>query len=209
MKKVTRMLLVVALLAWGAVCEVAHADSVNGLFITDTDNIYSGNIAIGTAVAILPYPLAPPIASGYFYCNTSGSSAIPNNACAVTGAYTFSVGAPNTRSVSLSTAYQASNSAKPCQVTVNLSSTASLTLTTGTTNTALVIIGSTSAVASGTGTQVGSYSNSLTGSLVVGLNISTSSTQTVSFVLPAGWYFAVVPQTGTVNVASAFDQSLG
>jgi hypothetical protein len=164
MKSVTRMLLVVALLAWGAVCEVAHADSVNGLFITDTDNIYSGNIAIGTAVAILPYPLAPPIASGYFYCNTSGSSAIPNNACAVTS---------------------------------------------GTTNTALVIIGSTSGVAGGSGTEVGSYSNSLTGTLVIGLNISTSSTQTVSFVLPAGWYFAVLPQTGTVNVASAFDQSLG
>jgi len=125
------------------------------------------------------------------------------------GGTTFSAGTPNSRSLSLATAFQATNTAKAAVVTVNLSSTANLTLTTGATNTATIVIGSTNAVASGTGTVIGSYNNSLTGSLVVGINMSTTSTSPITFVLPAGWFFAVRQTSGAVTITSAFDQSIG
>ena len=120
-----------------------------------------------------------------------------------------SLGSPNTRTLSLATAYQASNNAKPAIVTINLNSTASLSLTAGTTNTANIVIGSTSAVASGTGTVVATYANSLTGTLVVGLAINTQSAYTASFALPSGWYFALIQTGGTVSITSAFDQQVG
>lgn len=159
--------------------------------------------------ALLTGPLSPPIANNSYPCNTSGGTATPANVCTIPSVYSFAVGSPTSRSLALSTAYQATTSAKPAIVTVNLTSSASLTLTSGTTNSAVVIIGSTSSVAGGTGTQVGVYSNSLTGSLVVGLNVSTTASQTITFALPAGWYFAILQQTGTVTISSAFDQSAG
>lgn len=122
---------------------------------------------------------------------------------------TNSVGSPTSRSLSLATAYQATTTSKPAVVTVNLNSTAGLTLTTGATNTAQIVIGSTNAVASGTGTVIGNYSNSLTGTLVVGLAINTASASPITFVLPANWYFAVRQTSGTVSITSAFDQQIG
>lgn len=118
-------------------------------------------------------------------------------------------GSPTARTLSLATAYQASTTTKPATVVVNLTSNASLTLGGGTTNTAIIVIGPTTGVASGTGTTVGTYSNSLTGTLIVGIAISTVSTAPISFSLPKGWYFAIIQQTGTVTINSAFDQSLG
>lgn len=119
-----------------------------------------------------------------------------------------SVGSPNTRSLSLATAYQATNTAVASVVTVNLSSTAALTLGGGTTNTADVVIGSTNAVAGGTGTIIGRYANTLTGTLIVGLAVNTNANSTVTFVLPAGWFFAIRQTAGTVSITSAFDQSI-
>jgi len=94
-------------------------------------------------------------------------------------------------------------------VTVNLTSTASISLTGGATNTADIVIGSTNAVASGTGTVIGKYANSNTGALTIGLNLSTISSGSYSFMLPTGWYFAVRQTSGTVTVTSAFDQVMG
>lgn len=118
-------------------------------------------------------------------------------------------GTPTTRSVSLATAYQATNSAKPSVVTITVTSTATFSLSGGTTNTASILIGSTSGVATGTGSVVGSYTNSVTGTIAVGLNMSSQSQQTYTLVLPAGWFFAVRQTGGTVSVSSAFDQSIG
>lgn len=125
------------------------------------------------------------------------------------GAPTADFSSPTARTLSLATAFQASDTTKPAVVTVNLTSNASLTLGGGTTNTGIIVIGPTSAVASGTGTTVGTYSNSLTGSLVVGVAINTVSTAPITFALPKGWYFAILQQTGTISIASAFNQSLG
>lgn len=116
---------------------------------------------------------------------------------------------PTSRTLLLATAYQASDPTRPACVTINLNSTASLSLTAGTTNTADVLIGSTSAVAAGTGTIVGRYSNSLTGTLVVGLALNTVSSYTSNLSLPTGWYFAVRQTGGAVTITSAFDQAVG
>lgn len=123
------------------------------------------------------------------------------------GVNAFSV--PNTRTLSLATAYQASDPTKPATVTLNLSSTASLSLAVGTTNTADILIGSTTAVATGTGTVIAKYSNSLTGTLVVGLALNTASASPIMFALPIGWYFAIRQTGGTVTITSAYDQAVG
>lgn len=118
-------------------------------------------------------------------------------------------GTPNTRTVALATAYQATDPTKPALVTINLTSTAALSLAVGGTNTANILIGASNAVATGTGTVVGKYANSLTGVLAIGLGINTTSGAPVSLALPTGWFFAVLQTAGTVSITSAFDQSVG
>lgn len=122
---------------------------------------------------------------------------------------TNAVGTPNTRTLALATAYQATDITKPAIVTVNLSSTASISLSGGGTNTASIVIGSTNAVASGTGTTICSYANSNTGTLTIGLGLNTIQAGPCSFALPTGWFWAVRQTAGTVTITSSFDQSLG
>lgn len=140
---------------------------------------------------------------------TPYSTTTQMNSAISAASYSYVVGTPNTRSLSLATAYQATNTVKPAVVNVNLTSTATLSLLGGTTNSATVVIGSTNAVSSGTGTVICNYSNSNTGGLTIGLNIATVATSTCSFALPIGWYFAVRQTAGTVTITSAFDQSTG
>lgn len=139
----------------------------------------------------------------------SGVSAILNKP-SIPSPYTFSVGAPNSRSLSLATAYQATDNSKSSLVTVTLTSSAALTLSGGTTITGTLVIGSTNAVASGTGNVVCNYSNGLTGTVVLGVNMGNVQTASYSVMLPAGWYFAVRQTAGTgLSIVSAFDQALG
>lgn len=141
---------------------------------------------------------------------TSGSYVDLSNKPSIPSQYTYSVGAPTSRSLSLGTAYQAIDNTKPSEITITLTSTAALTLGGGSTFEADLIIGSTSAVASGTGTVVGKYKNSLTGTLVVGLAINNAQTTMHKLSLPAGWYFAIRQITGTgISVVSAYDQAIG
>lgn len=119
------------------------------------------------------------------------------------------VGNPNSRSVSLSTAYQATDITKSAIITLNLISAPSITLGGGTTNIGEVRIGTNNSVSSGGGTAVGAYRSSLTGTLVLGVAITMDSVNTITFALPAGWYFAVRQTTGSgLAVTSAFDQSI-
>lgn len=118
-------------------------------------------------------------------------------------------GTPNGRSLSLSTAYQSSDPTKPAIITVNITSVASLSLAVGQTNTADIVIGATTAVATGTGTVINKYRNSLTGTLIIGLAVTTDSGISATFALPIGWYFAVRQTGGTIAIASAYDQAVG
>lgn len=120
-----------------------------------------------------------------------------------------SVGSPTTRTLSLATAYQATTTTKPSVVSVNLTSSASLSLSGGTTNSATVVIGATNGVAGGTGTAICSYSNANTGALTLGLALQQVYATTCTFALPTGWYFAIRQTAGTVSITSAFDQSVG
>ena len=118
-------------------------------------------------------------------------------------------GAPTSRTLVLGTAYQASTNTKPAVVTVNLTSTATLTVTGSQVPEAEIVIGATNAVASGTGTKVGVYKNGLTGAVVVGINMNAVQTVPLVFDLPAGWWFAVRQIAATVSIVSAFDQAVG
>jgi hypothetical protein len=155
--------------------------------------------AVGTDMACpSPYPAVLGTTDG----TTMSCFVMPTPAAPV-------IGAPTSRTLSLATAYQATTSAKPAVVTINLTSTAAISLSGGATNTADIVIGSTNGVASGTGTVICKHANSNTGTLTVGLNLSTIATTTCTLMLPVGWYFAVRQTAGTVTITSAFDQTVG
>ncbi len=115
---------------------------------------------------------------------------------------------PNPVALSLATAYQATDPTKAAVLSINLNSVASITLGGGTINTADVLIGATSAVASGTGTIIGRYRNTLSGAVIVGVGINSDCISQIQFVLPIGWFYAVRQTAGTIVIVSAFDQSI-
>lgn len=119
------------------------------------------------------------------------------------------LGAPASRTLAVNTAYQATDPSKPAIITLNLTSTASLTLTGGTTVAAEARVGAASSVLT-TGLATGRYRNTLTGSLAIGLNIQTDAINTISLFIPAGYYFGIpTPTGGTVTIVSAFEQQVG
>lgn len=117
--------------------------------------------------------------------------------------------APSVRTISLATAYQGLTAAKITLITINLTSTANFSLLGGTTNSADILMGPTNAVASGTGTIMAKYSNSITGTIAVGLNMNSIMANAFTMILPAGYFFAVRQTAGTITVTSAYDQSFG
>lgn len=119
------------------------------------------------------------------------------------------MGTVNSRTVAAATAYQATDPTKVASTNINLTSTAAISLSGGTTNAAIVYVGSTTGVATGTGTPICRYGNSNTGALTIGLNLNTISAIPCHFDLPIGWYFAVVVTSGTVTITDAYEQSVG
>ncbi len=117
-------------------------------------------------------------------------------------------GVPNPVVVSLATAYQAQDPTRPAVININMNSVASLTLGGGTTNTADIVIGPTAAVASGTGTVIGKYRNTMTGAVIVGVGVNTDASSQIQFLLPIGWFYAVRQTSGTVTIISVFDQAV-
>lgn len=144
------------------------------------------------------------------YCPlaTCPSTTAMNAAISAAG-YVFSIGAPTSKSPTFAAALQATNSAKPAIVTLNWTSTATISLSGGSTNSATVGIGSTSALAITGATVVCSHTNSNTGALTIGLSLNTIMATTCTFPLPAGWYWSPKLVAGTVTLSSAYDQSAG
>lgn len=196
----------------------AGATGATGASGANGSNGSAATIAVGTVTGLSPG--ATPTVT-----NTGTSSAavfafgIPAGATGAAGsngtngtngaAGVNAFSTPNTRTVALATAYQASDPTKPAMVTINLTSTAAISLSGGTTNTADIVMGSTNAIATTGGTAIGKYANTNTGTLTVGLNLSTVSTVGYTLALPAGWYFAVRQTAGTVSITNAFDQAVG
>lgn len=119
-------------------------------------------------------------------------------------------GLPTTRTLALATAYQATTTARPAQVTVTLQATSSISLSGASNNEGEIVIGTANTVATGTGTKIATYKNNLGGGLVVGLNLTSTQANTYSFSLPAGGFFAIRQTSGTgLTITSAFDQAVG
>ena len=129
--------------------------------------------------------------------------------------YAFPVGTPNARTLSLGTAYQATDPTKPALVTINLTSTASISLvnqTQASQKAGVWAAANATDVLAGTGTatQLGNYENTQGGTLVVTLVLTQVVPQQAQLMLPVGWYFAVKQTVGTsLVISSAFDQSVG
>lgn len=122
------------------------------------------------------------------------------------------IGSGTAISPSFGTAFQATDTAKPAFISVNVTSTAVLSLSGGQTHSAQLVIAPTSvsACTAGTGSRIiGRYSNSNTGTLSVGLNLSTISLSQLQAGLPTGFWACLMNTAGTVSVVSAFDQSIG
>lgn len=142
----------------------------------------------------------------------AGPAGAPGKDGATGPAGPSAIGAPTARTINAATAYQATDKTKPAVVTINVASTAALTLTGGQTHTAELLIGPTAVSVTGTatgGTAIARYSNSNTGALSVGLAISTIDGKPITAHLPAGWVFALRIVSGTVTIVSAFDQAVG
>ncbi len=117
------------------------------------------------------------------------------------------IGTPNARSLSLATAYQATNTAKPAFVTVVLECIVTVGIGSPQANTVELIIGSTNAVASGTGTLADAFRSDLSVTLI---SLGWTGRQSVRANLPTGWYFAVRRTAGTgCTISSALDQAVG
>lgn len=198
--------------AWPGPFSMVGAAGGNGTNGTNGSNGSAATVAVGTVSTGAPGSSATVTNAGTSSAAIFNMS-IPRGDVGATGSTgapgvdAFAV--PTTRSLSLATAYQATNTAKPAVVTVNLSSVATISLSGGTTNTATVYIGATSAVASGTGTAMCNYTNSNTGALTIGLNLSTTATTTCTLALPAGWFFSIIQSSGTVTITNARDQQVG
>ena len=159
--------------------------------------------AVGTDMACPAIGSGPPDVIGM------AADGQPISCFAVPSAAQFPVGSPNSRSISLATAYQCTDPTKPCIVTINIQSTAAISLSGGQTNTGNALIGTTTGVATGTGTILCVHGNSNTGTLTIGLNLSTIATTQCTLPVPIGQYFAVRQISGTITILSAFDQSMG
>jgi hypothetical protein len=122
---------------------------------------------------------------------------------------TSTVGSPSSRSISLATAYQCTNTARPCIVTITLQAQSAISLSGASNNEGVITIGSTNGVASGTGTNIASYKNNLGGTVLVGLNLNHTIANGYTVTIPIGWYFAVRQTVGSsLQITSTFEQSL-
>lgn len=114
------------------------------------------------------------------------------------------------RSLTFATAYQLANPNKPGFVNVQFELATTVTIGAPQANTLILYVGSTTGVASGTGTdtRVGDiYRNDLTVTLI---SLGLTSRGTLKATLDVGEYFALVRTVGTgTSIVSAFDQAIG
>jgi hypothetical protein len=113
--------------------------------------------------------------------------------------------------LALATAFQAANNAKQAFITLILESTSTSTLLASTmSNEASIYIDSTNGVATTGGTKVGTYKNDVANTLALGLTTTQKIAQSISFVLPVGWYYAIRQTAGTgISVTDKCEATIG
>lgn len=124
-----------------------------------------------------------------------------------TPAPVFNFGAPNTRTLAVSTAYQATDITKAAIATISPQCSAAITVGGGSTCTLQARIAASSLTCS-TGVIVAQWTNGNTGTLVVGVALNQIVGAPGDVKLPIGWYFILCPVSGTFTV-SAVDQTAG
>lgn len=124
------------------------------------------------------------------------------------------IGSPINRTLALATAYRCTDITRPCKITITLQSTSSVSITSAlalsgsTANEASFILGSTSAVASGTGTVMALYKNTVSATLIVGASVNDLNAQATTIEIPAGWYVAVRQTAGSgITIPVAVEQA--
>lgn len=137
---------------------------------------------------------------------TTGDYADLINKPATAGVFNFS--APTARTLSVSTAYQATDNAKAAILTISPQCTASITLVTGSTCTMQARIGA-SGITCSTGTPVATWTNGNTGTLTVGLALNQIVGAPGDIKLPIGGYFILCVTSGTFTINTAVDQAAG
>lgn len=136
-----------------------------------------------------------------------GQSIVGPQGPAGTPAPTFNFGLPASRTLVLTTPYQAANPAKPAIVTVSPVCSASLTLSGGSTCSLQARIGLAPLTCT-SGTVVATWTNGNTGTLTVGLALNQIMGAPYGINLPTGASFILCPNAGTFTV-TASEQSAG
>lgn len=121
-----------------------------------------------------------------------------------TPAPTFNYSAPTARTVAVSTAYQATNPAKPADISISPSCTNNSTLIAASACTMNVRQSSAAGLTCSTGTVVKSWSSTI----ALGVAITQGNAFPFDLKLPIGGYFILCPQAGTFTIA-AVEQTAG
>lgn len=117
------------------------------------------------------------------------------------------VGAPNALSLAFSTAYQATNPAKPAFVHITVDLTTTVAVGSPQANTCELVVGSTNAVASGTGSIEDTYRSDLSVTLI---SLGFTGRQSLKAIIPVGYWYAIRRTVGTgITIVSASDQAIG
>ncbi len=117
------------------------------------------------------------------------------------------VGTPNARTISFATAYQATDPARACFFKALLQLATTVGVGSPSANTVELVVGPTSAVASGTGDVADRFRQDINLTLI---SLQLTAENAVQALVPAGHYFAVRRTSGTgITILSASDRALG
>lgn len=117
----------------------------------------------------------------------------------------FNYGDPNTRTLSVSTAYQATDPSKAASVTVSPGCTNATTVVAASTCTLQVRQGTTSGLTCSTGTITHTWNSAYS----LGLLLTNTSGSPLDIKLGVGRYFILCPTAGTFTITTAVDQVAG
>lgn len=118
----------------------------------------------------------------------------------------FNLGDPTTRTLSVSTAYQANDPPKAALITLSPTCPATLNLTTGQTCTLTARVSSTTPTCS-TGTAFMTWTNGNTGALTIGLGLTQTVGSPGTIPLGVGRYFILCATSGTFTLGNIMDQT--
>ncbi len=120
----------------------------------------------------------------------------------------LSPSAPAAMTIALDTAYQSPTPAKSHFLSVMIDVSYSITVAASLTDTVELWVGTTSAVATGTGTKIASFRSALTG-IAISIGMASGDRGQLCGMIPPNYYFAVRRVSGSrATIAEAFTQAL-